>query len=102
AGRRSRLVVGVKSGAFTTSALTTTTSYWVRVTNSSGNADSATATITVTSGGAPTITTQPASQSIASGATATLSVVLTGTGPFTKSEERRVGEERRAPWGRKR
>jgi len=40
--------VGTSSDAFTTPALTTDTSYWVRVTNTCGQADSATATITVT------------------------------------------------------
>lgn len=40
--------VGTNAPSFTTPALTATTQYWVRVTNSQGTADSATATVTVT------------------------------------------------------
>jgi predicted extracellular nuclease len=76
--------VGSNSASFTTPTLTTTTSYWVRVSNSVGTADSNTATVTVnTTPVAPSITTQPASQTIASGATATLNVVATGTAPLS-------------------
>lgn len=39
---------GATAASYTTSPLTQTTSFWVRVTNSAGTADSATATITVT------------------------------------------------------
>jgi hypothetical protein len=39
--------VGTNADSFTTPALTATTSYWVRVSNSVGSADSSTATITV-------------------------------------------------------
>jgi hypothetical protein len=39
--------VGTNASSFTTPALTATTSYWVRVSNSCGHADSVTATITV-------------------------------------------------------
>src|SRR6185295_1758710 len=56
---------GATGSSYTTPALTTTTSYWVRVTNASGTANSATATITIAT--APAITTQPASQTIGSG-----------------------------------
>jgi hypothetical protein len=69
--------VGTDSASFTTPALTTDTSYWVRVSNPGGNADSDTATVTVQ--GAPVITTQPQSQIIASGQTADLSVVASGS-----------------------
>ena len=69
--------VGTDSASFTTPALTADTSYWVRVSNPGGNADSDTATVTVQ--GAPTITTQPQDQSITSGQTATLSVVASGS-----------------------
>jgi hypothetical protein len=75
--------VGTNSSNFTTPALTTTTSYWVQVSNSLGSVNSNTATITVVAAAAPGIATQPASQTISSGATATLSVVATGTAPFT-------------------
>jgi hypothetical protein len=42
---------GATSSSYTTPALSTTTQYWVRVSNSQGSADSNTATITVTSEG---------------------------------------------------
>ncbi|MCX6840025.1 MAG: lamin tail domain-containing protein [Verrucomicrobia bacterium] len=42
--------VGTNSSNFTTPALTTTTSYWVRASNSGGTADSNAATVTVTTG----------------------------------------------------
>jgi hypothetical protein len=74
--------VGTNVNGFTTPALTATTSYWVRVSNSGGHADSATATVTV-SAIPPSITTQPQGQSIQSGQTATLSVAATGTAPLS-------------------
>ena len=70
-------LVGTDSDSFTTPSLTADTSYWVRVSNPGGNVDSDTATITVQ--GAPTITTQPQDQTIASGQTATLTVVASGS-----------------------
>lgn len=73
---------GATASSFTTPILNTPgqVEYWVRVTNSLGHADSNTATITVTQKAvAPTIATQPASQTIASGKTATLTVVASGT-----------------------
>jgi hypothetical protein len=69
--------VGTNSSSFTTPTLTTTTSYWVKVSNAGGSRNSATATVTV---GNIAISTQPASQTISSGQTATLSVVASGTG----------------------
>src|SRR5213078_892582 len=74
------LIAGATASSYTTPALTTATRYWVRVSNTGGTADSATATISIAT--APTITTQPVSQTIASGATATLNVVATGTAPL--------------------
>jgi len=47
--------VGTDSPSFTTPALTETTSYWVRVTNSVGAADSQTATVTVTTAPVPCV-----------------------------------------------
>ncbi len=74
--------VGTNSPNFTTPALTVATNYWVRVSNTFGQLNSNTAAITI--GVGPAITTQPAaSQTIASAATATLSVVATGTAPLT-------------------
>jgi predicted extracellular nuclease len=76
-------VSGATAASFTTPALSATTSYWVRVSNGAGSADSNTATITVNAAATPpSITTQPASQTIASGQTATLSVVASGTAPL--------------------
>jgi len=73
--------VGTNSSSFTTPALMVTKSYWVRVSNSCGNVASNTATATVCT--PPAIATQPASQTIAYNTTATLSVVASGTGPFS-------------------
>ncbi len=80
-GDESNLISGATAATFTTPELSTTTNYWVRASNTSGPAaDSDTATITVIV--PPTITVQPASETIASGAFATLSVTATGTEPF--------------------
>ena len=72
---------GATSSGYTTPALTSTTPYWVRVSNPYGKADSTTATIVI--GRAPTISTQPLSQTIASGTTATVSVGASGRPPLT-------------------
>ena len=75
---------GATSSRDRTSALTSTTRYLGRRTNSVRSANSNTATITVTlPSQPPSITTQPQSTSIASGSTATMSVVATGTAPLT-------------------
>lgn len=80
----STLIAGATASSYTTPALSATTSYWVRVSNSVGTADSATAIITVnTAPVAPSITTQPASQTIPTNASATLNVVATGTAPLS-------------------
>jgi Ig-like domain CHU_C associated/Matrixin len=64
---------------------TTTTTYWVRVSNSCGTADSNAATVTVNPATCtpPSISTQPQSQAIVSGNQANLSVGAAGTGPFS-------------------
>ena len=70
--------VGGNSANFTTPNLTTQTSYWVRVSNAFGpSVNSTTAIISI--GAAAAIATQPQSQTIASAATANLSVGATGT-----------------------
>ena len=56
--------------------------YDVVITNSAGSATSVTAALTVTPA-APVVTSAPAAQTFAPGATATLSVVASGTAPFT-------------------
>ena len=74
-------IAGATASSYTTPPLTSTTSYWVRVTNSVGGADSATATVTI--GVGPTITAPPQGQTINAGQTATLTVAASGTAPFT-------------------
>ncbi len=74
-------IAGATSNIFTTPALTTATSYWVRVTNAYGDT-MASDTATVAIGVAPAITTQPQNQTIATGEQATLSVAATGTPPL--------------------
>jgi hypothetical protein len=60
-----------------------TTSFWARITGCGQNVNSRAAIITVSSGCvAPSIATGPASQTIASGSTATLTVVAGGTAPL--------------------
>ncbi len=73
--------IGTNSASFTTPALTTQASYWVRVSNAEGTADSNTATISIGVGAA--IGTSPQSQTIASNTAASLSVTATGTAPLT-------------------
>ena len=78
---------GATSSSFTTPSLTATASYWVRVTNNAGTADSTTATITISapppSATAPAVTSQPLSQTISSGQSVTVSVGASGTAPFS-------------------
>ncbi len=78
------VTVGTNASSFTTPALTETTAYWVRVTNSEGSEDSVTATLTVGSSGggtAPVITAQPATHYVSTSGTAILNVVATGSDP---------------------
>lgn len=84
-GNTSSPAVGSTSSTFTTPALTSTTSYWVRVSNAAGAADSATATVTVSppAGTAPVIVTQPLSQTVTAGQPAFLSVTAAGTAPLS-------------------
>jgi hypothetical protein len=70
-------VKGATLSSFTTPPLTATTTYWARASNNAGAANSNAAKVTVQV--PPSITTQPASVTIASGQTATLSVKATGT-----------------------
>jgi hypothetical protein len=72
--------VGTNSSSYTTPALSSTTSYWVKVSNGCGSVNSNTATVTVCA--PPSIVTQPASTTITTGSTATLSVVAGGSGPL--------------------
>jgi hypothetical protein len=78
---------GAISSSYTTAAETTADNnaqFSVTLSNSAGSATSNAAVLTVSSATvAPTITSQPASQTILSGKTATFSVGATGTAPFT-------------------
>jgi hypothetical protein len=78
----------------------TTTSFWVRVTNSCGTASSATATITVESAcNQPVISLQPASQTVSAGGAATLVVAASGTIPFSYQWYRGSAGDTSAPVG---
>lgn len=80
-------ISGATGTSYTISSVTTANagSYYVVVTNTVGTSTatttSATATLTVNS--APTITTQPASQTVVLGNSATFSVTATGTGTLS-------------------
>jgi uncharacterized repeat protein (TIGR03803 family) len=81
-GTTTNLIAGATANSYTTPALTSTTSYWVSVSNGYPPAAGST-TATITIGTPPAVTTSPQSQTIASGQTATLSVAATGTATLT-------------------
>ena len=78
---------GATASSYTTPATTTADSgstFDVVVRNNAGSITSSQATLTVSAAPvAPTITTQPANQTVSAGQTATFSVVATGTAPLT-------------------
>jgi hypothetical protein len=75
---------GNSSASFTTPNLSQTTSYWVKVTNDCDLvALSDTATVTIQDCPKPAFTLQPASQNVASGGTATLTVTTTSNTTVT-------------------
>jgi Immunoglobulin I-set domain len=80
-------ISGATSTGYTTPATTTADSgakFDVVVTNSAGSAASAQATLTVNAAAvAPTISTQPANQTVNAGQAATFSVVAAGTAPLS-------------------
>ena len=80
-------VVGATASSYTTPATATTDSgstFRVVVTDSAGSVMSNTATLTVNPAVvAPTITTQPANQTVTVGQTATFAVAATGTAPLS-------------------
>ncbi len=82
--RNGAAIPGAASASYTTPATTASDNgaqYRAVVSNAAGSATSASATLTVNGGsGAPAITTQPASQTVAAGQTATFSVVASGSG----------------------
>ena len=80
-------ISGATASSYTTPAETTSASgaqFTVVVSNSAGSVTSNAATLTVNAAAvAPSITTQPASQTITAGQTATFSVTATGTAPLS-------------------
>ena len=79
AGNTANPIAGAVAATYTTPALLTTSSYWVRVTNAGGGVNSGTAVVTVIE--PPAISGQPASTSINAGGTTTLRVTASGTSP---------------------
>jgi hypothetical protein len=82
AGNTDSPIAGATAASYTTPALSTTTRYWVRVSNPGGSANSVTATITVNPG-PPVITRQPEDQTITAGQTATLVLEAAGAPPLS-------------------
>ncbi len=80
-------ISGATSSSYTTPAETTADNnaqFTVAVSNSAGSATSSAAVLTVTSAAvAPAISTQPASQTVVAGKTASFSVAATGTAPLS-------------------
>ncbi len=80
-------ITGATSNSYTTPATTTADSgstFSVVVTNSAGSAPSNNATLTVNAAAvAPSITSQPASQTVTAGQTATFTVSASGTAPMS-------------------
>lgn len=76
---------GATGTTLTLSAVQTTNAgnYTVVITNSAGSVTSGVAALAVNAGVPPTITAQPADQSVTAGATATFTVGVSGTSPFT-------------------
>ncbi len=80
-GDTSHPIGGATASSYTTSTLTSSTTFWVRVSNTAGSIDSDTALVTVKQ--PPSIVTQPLGQTILSGRSVTLTVGVTGTLPLT-------------------
>src|SRR5437867_1297684 len=80
-------ISGATSASYTTAATTSSDNgaqFAVVVSNAAGSAASNAATLTVNAGAvAPSITTQPANQTVTVGQTATFTVVATGTAPLS-------------------
>jgi len=80
-GDTSQAIQGAIQQTYNTGALIADTSYWVKVTNDAGSANSETVEVTINR--PPAIASQPTSQSIEADNTATLTVIATGSAPFT-------------------
>jgi hypothetical protein len=80
-------ITGATAASYTTPATTTSdngSAFSVVVTNTAGTATSSAATLTVSPAPvAPTITTQPVSQTVTASQTATIAVVAAGTAPLS-------------------
>jgi len=81
-------ITGATSSSYATPATTASDSgstFSVAISNSAGSVTSNNATLMVNQAGpqAPTITTQPANQTVTAGQTATFSVLANGTGPLS-------------------
>ena len=79
-GDISKPIAGANGKTYTSGPLESDAAYWVRVRNSAGIVDSATAFVLINR--PPTITAQPDSPTIYSGNTATLAVEVSGTAPL--------------------
>ncbi len=79
--KSNRAIAGASAAAYTIDAVTTASagSYCVMVKNSGGSVTSAAATLTVSAVTAPVITTQPVDVKVATGSSATFSVVASGS-----------------------
>lgn len=83
-GDTSQPIAGATAATYTTPALTTAASYWVRVGNSLGTLDSQTVVISIsTTPLPPTFATQPASQLAFLGQALSFNLTVTGTNPLT-------------------
>ena len=79
-------IAGATASAYTTAATTSSDNgaqFRVVVSNSKGNVTSSTATLTVNSTVAPSISVHPTSQAVNAGQTATFSVTASGTAPLS-------------------
>ncbi|MEO7910394.1 MAG: lamin tail domain-containing protein, partial [Roseiflexaceae bacterium] len=91
AGDTASPIGGATSSSYTTPALSATTSYWVRVSNSAGTADSATATITVSVGNLCELTFTPIYAIQGSGTAAAMTGNITTQGVVVGDFETTAG-----------
>jgi Immunoglobulin I-set domain len=94
--KNSANISGATAASYTTPATTLAdngATFDVIVSNSAGNKSSTTATLTVNATSvAPTITAQPANQTVTVGQTATFSVTATGTAPLSYQWQKNNGD----------
>ena len=93
-GNTASPIGGATSSSYTTPALTSAASYWVRVSNTGGQANSNTATISI--GVAPSVTTHPSSLTRKAGKSAAFSAAATGSPTLTVRWQ--VGATSSGPW----